>query len=96
MAVPFLGIVGLHLQVPRVQLVSPDESREALGRLENNCCCKTALAQSGGREVEEVLEIESLMLSLYTTKGLFTAGTRGFSPSLSMRPTSIEPILNLV
>lgn len=96
MAVPFLGIVGLHLRVPRVQLMSPDESREVLGRLENNCCCKTAPTQSGGREVEEVLEIKSLMLCLYTTKGPFTTATRGFSPCLSVHQTSIEPILNWI
>lgn len=96
MAVLFLGIVGLHLQVLRVQLVSPDESREVHSHLQNNCSCKTAPAQSGGQEVKEVLKIKSLMLSLYATKGPFTAGKRGFSPCLSMLPIFIEPILNFI
>lgn len=95
-AVSFLGIVGLHLRVLRVQLSNPDESREVHSHSQNNCSCKTAPAQSGGREVKEVLKIKSLMLSLYSTKGPFTAGKRGFSPCLSALPTFIEPILNFI
>lgn len=80
MVVPFLGIGVVHLRVLRVRLLNPDESREVHSHSLNNCSCKTAPAQSGGREVKEVLKIKSLMLSLYSTKGPFTAGKRGFFP----------------
>lgn len=96
MAVPFLGIMGLHLRVVRVQLVSPDESREVHSHLQSNCCCKTAPAQSGGQEVKEALKIKSLLLSLYATKEPFTAGKRGFSSCLSTVATPVEPILNFI
>lgn len=92
-AVPFLGIVGLHLRVLRVQLRSPDESREVHSHLQNNCSCKTAPAQSGGREAEENQVSNPLTVH---HKGAIHGRDEGFSPCLSLIPTFIEPILNFV
>lgn len=92
-AVPFLGIVGLHLRVLRVQLGSPDESREVHSHLQNNCSCKTAPAQSGGREAEENQVSNALTVH---HKGAIHGRDEGFSPCLSLLPTFIEPILSFV
>lgn len=74
MAVPFLGMLGLHL---RVQLGSPDESREVPSHSLNNCSAKLRQHKARGGRLRK---IKSLMLSLHTTKGPFMAGMRGFPP----------------
>lgn len=92
-AVPFLGMVALHLRGLRLQLGSPDESREVQSHSQNNCSCKTAPAQSEGREAEENQVSNALTVH---HKGTIHGRNEGFSPCLSFLPSFIEPILNFV
>ena len=82
-AVPFLGIMGLHRGGLRVQLVSPDDSREVHSHLQNNCSSKTTPAQSRGRGAEGN-QVSNALAACH--KGTIHCRQEGFSPLFILAP----------